>query len=174
MVGVSYGRQVRASSGIPTEKARRRGLGAASDFAIALTQGPSVLAAWEVWVTLEGGVARPEPNTEAPVADKKTQTETTQGTAEAGQGGQKPNKMEAMRRVLAKLGDAAPTLQIQSELRESFGIDMTTKHISTYRADIIKKRKQKSKKPAAKKPEPAKQEPAPRHEPPVQPVAGGN
>src|SRR5262249_25427824 len=114
-----------------------------ADSAGAGTRGPSVLAAWEVWVTLEGGVARPEPNTEAQVADKKPQTEAAQqGSGGAGQtqGGQKPNKMEAMRQVLAKLGDDAPTPQIRSELKETFGIDMTTKNIATYRADILKKR----------------------------------
>jgi hypothetical protein len=138
------------------------------------SQGTSHLAGWGVWANLGGGAARPERNTEAPVADKKTQTETTQGAGDAGQGGKKPNKMEAMRQVLAKLGDGAPTQQIQSELRETFGIEMTTKNIATYRADILKKRQQKkAKKPAAKKPEQAKQEPVTRQESPArQPVSG--
>jgi hypothetical protein len=106
------------------------------------------------------------------VADKKTETEAAQQGA--GQGGQKINKMEAMRRVLAKLGDDAPTQAIQSDLKESFGIDMTVKNIATYRSDIIKKRQQQKKanKPAARKPEPAKVGPAPRQEPPVQQPAG--
>jgi hypothetical protein len=79
------------------------------------------------------GVARPGRNTEAAVAEKK------------------PNKMDAMRQVLKKLGDDAPTAVLQAELKASFGIDMTVKHISTYRADIIKKRQQTK----AQKPEPA-------------------
>src|SRR5262249_12694110 len=63
---------------------------------------------------------------------------------------------------------------IQSDLKETFGVEMTTKNIATYRADIIKKRQQQKKanKPAARKPEPAKVEPTPRQEPPVRQPAG--
>src|SRR5215218_7905299 len=81
--------------------------------------------------------------------------------------------MEAMRQALAELGDDAETPRLQAHLKEKFGVEMTTKHISTYRGDIIKKRQEQkaAKKPTAKKAEPVEQEPAPV---PAGPVAASN
>jgi hypothetical protein len=49
------------------------------------------------------------------------------------------SKREAVRRALADLGpDATPT-QLQPHIREKYGIDMTTDHISTEKGNLRKK-----------------------------------
>src|SRR5262245_14435757 len=61
----------------------------------------------------------------------------------------KINKMEAVRRALGQLGrDATPT-QIQDYVRDTFGIRMSTNHISAYRSDIRHKEAAKAQAPAA-------------------------
>jgi hypothetical protein len=58
-------------------------------------------------------------------------------------------KREAVRRALADLGpDATPT-QMQGHIREKFGIEITTNHISTEKGNLRKK-KGVSKRPGAK------------------------
>ncbi len=104
---------------------------------------------------------------EASVADKKTETQ-------AGEADPTKNKMEAMRQSLAELGDDAPPLALQAHMKERFGHEMTTKHISTYRGDILKKRREQkaAARKVTKKPTAARQEPAPRQE--AAPVAASN
>jgi hypothetical protein len=48
-------------------------------------------------------------------------------------------KMEAVRRALRKLGKGAKPVQLQSFVREQFGIEMTAGHVSTYKGDILRK-----------------------------------
>src|ERR1700722_7494621 len=55
------------------------------------------------------------------------------------------SKMEAMRRTLAKLGQDAKPLAIQSEVKKEFGLDMNTNVISAYKTTL-----KAGKKPAAK------------------------
>ena len=99
----------------------------------------AALAALEVWATLEAGVARPERNTEANVAEKKTETETAQQEAGQAKGSQKITKMEAVRRALDELGPEAMPKAIQGFVMDRFGIEMNTDHISTYKGDIRRK-----------------------------------
>jgi hypothetical protein len=67
------------------------------------------------------------------------------------------NKMEAVKRALAKLGDDAPPLDIQAYVKRYYKIDMTTDHVSNYKGKILREKaggdKAKAKgKPAAKAP----------------------
>jgi hypothetical protein len=48
-------------------------------------------------------------------------------------------KMEAVRRALRKLGKGAKPVQLQSFVRDQFGIEMTAGHVSTYKGDILRK-----------------------------------
>jgi hypothetical protein len=62
-------------------------------------------------------------------------------------------KLEAVRRALEAMGrDATPT-QMQPYIKDHFGIEMTTGHISTYKGDILWKKKagkgKTAKKPSA-------------------------
>src|SRR5437868_1408973 len=58
------------------------------------------------------------------------------------QGGAQPggrvNKMQCVREALQELGDAAQPKDLQDFLKRRFGLDMTTKHISTYKGGILK------------------------------------
>jgi hypothetical protein len=67
----------------------------------------------------------------------------------------KVNKFEAVRQALSELGSSAAPIQIQSHLKGK-GIEMTTKHISTYKGSILKGKpavaKQPTARPAAAKP----------------------
>jgi len=63
-------------------------------------------------------------------------------------------KMEAVRQVLAEMGNDAKPAAMQPVIKERFGIDMTTDHISTYKGDILRKAKG-GKKAAAPKGAPA-------------------
>jgi hypothetical protein len=58
-------------------------------------------------------------------------------------------KIESVRRALAELGREAKPMQIQRFVKERFGIEMNTDHISTSKADILRKMASKGK-PAAK------------------------
>src|SRR6267142_438017 len=54
-------------------------------------------------------------------------------------------KLDAVRRALAELGrDAKPT-QIQGFVKERFGVEMTTDHISTSKGDILRKARKQTK-----------------------------
>jgi hypothetical protein len=79
------------------------------------------------------------------------------------------NKLEAVRRTLAKLGWEAKPTEIQSHVKKTYGIEMTTDHISTYKADLARKAREAgesvpqaappAKKPAAPKPQAAAAKP---------------
>ena len=72
-------------------------------------------------------------------------------------------KKEAVRRSLAKLGKNAQPVEIQKDIKERFGIDMTTGHISTTKGELRRGAKGKKKggtKQAASKPETAPVQPA--------------
>jgi hypothetical protein len=69
----------------------------------------------------------------------------------------KLSKKEAVRQVVATLGmDASPT-EMQKEIKERFGIEMTTGHISTTKGEL---RREGGKKKSRSKPKPAAQPPA--------------
>jgi hypothetical protein len=61
--------------------------------------------------------------------------------------GEKITKMEAVRRALAKMGRKAKPSEIQPYVKATFGIEMSTDHISTYKGNILNKKR--AKKPAA-------------------------
>src|SRR5437660_12681051 len=65
---------------------------------------------------------------------------------------EKITKQEAVRRSLAKLGPDAMPVDIQKDVKDSFGIDMSTAHISTTKGQL---RRAANGKPATTKPEPA-------------------
>jgi hypothetical protein len=50
------------------------------------------------------------------------------------------NKMEAIRRALAKLGNKAMPLEIQGFIKTNFGVEMTTQAISVYKYKLVKKK----------------------------------
>jgi hypothetical protein len=62
-------------------------------------------------------------------------------------GGEKISKKEAVRRSLGKLGKKAQPADIQKDIKDRFGIDMTTNHISTTKGELRRAKK----KPGAKK-----------------------
>lgn len=55
------------------------------------------------------------------------------------------NKAEAIRRALAKLGNKAKPAKIQDFIKAHFDIDMTTKVISVYKSNLVKKSGRKGK-----------------------------
>src|SRR5262245_6679734 len=72
-------------------------------------------------------------------------------------------KKEAVRRTLQVMGKDAKPAQMQPYIKEHFGIDMTTAHITTAKGEILRgkaaAKKATPKQPAAK-PQPAKASPA--------------
>src|SRR5437867_6861904 len=72
------------------------------------------------------------------------------------------NKMDAVRRALAKLGRSAKPAAIRDHIKNRFGMDLSADLISTYKGEIKRKGKKKkgAKKQAAAAP-PAKQAPRP-------------
>jgi hypothetical protein len=78
------------------------------------------------------------------MADTATQSEKTNGS--------KPlKKMEAVRRALAELGKDAKPIDLQSHIRDKYGIEMGAKHISVCKGKIrMAARKRAARKPAAK------------------------
>src|SRR5262245_34854582 len=66
-------------------------------------------------------------------------------------------KNEAVRQALAALGPDAKPMQMQPFIKEQFGIEMSTDHISTAKGEILRKQKAK-KKPG---PKPRAEQPAP-------------
>jgi hypothetical protein len=69
-------------------------------------------------------------------------------------------KQEAVSRALAELGRDAKPMRIQGWVRDTFGIDMGTDHISTAKGQILRE-----KKPAASRQSPAALAPAVRPAP---------
>jgi hypothetical protein len=57
--------------------------------------------------------------------------------------------MEAVRRALATLGSDAKPTQMQGFIKNEFGIDMTTDHISTSKGELRRRAKARGKKAAA-------------------------
>jgi hypothetical protein len=72
-------------------------------------------------------------------------TTTTQNGA-----GKGINKMEAVRRALARFGNDAKPAQMQPWIESEFGIKMSTDHISTYKGDILRKAAAKGKSDGAR------------------------
>jgi len=88
--------------------------------------------------------------------------EQGQGTPSAEQ--PPKNKMDAVRRALAKLGRKAKPAQIRDHIKNRFGMDLSADLISTYKGEIARKRKGKkkgAKKQSAPAAPPAKQAPRP-------------
>ena len=85
---------------------------------------------------------------------------------------QKPasmTKVEAVRRALKALGKDALPAKLQPYIKQTFGIDMTTAHITTCKGDILRKgRKKPGPKPKVQ-PEPLVRQSAPT--PPPKPAA---
>ena len=52
-----------------------------------------------------------------------------------------PNKMDAVREALEKLGKKAMPVRIQSYIMEHFNLEMSTAHISNYKTSILRKKK---------------------------------
>ena len=86
--------------------------------------------------------------------------EKKNGAADKGQ--ETISKMEAVRRALDKMGPEAKPSEMQPYIKCEFGIEMTTDHISTYKGDILKKKRKKA---AGKTPQ------APKALPPVSALA---
>jgi hypothetical protein len=66
-------------------------------------------------------------------------------------------KMEAVRRALAHFGKGGKPAQMQGWIKQQFGIDMSTDHISTAKGESLRKKGGKAKKAAAKKAAPKPQ-----------------
>jgi hypothetical protein len=58
------------------------------------------------------------------------------------------SKMEAVRRALSHLGGDAKPSEMQPWIKQQFGIQMSTDHISTYKGDIRRKQTGRAKGPA--------------------------
>jgi hypothetical protein len=59
-------------------------------------------------------------------------------------------KQEAVRRALAHFGKGGKPAQMQGWIKQQFGIDMSTDHISTAKGEILRKAGRKGRKAAAK------------------------
>jgi hypothetical protein len=57
------------------------------------------------------------------------------------QAGAAPTKMDAVRQALEELGKKAKPPQIQTFIREHFGITMPPNHISSYKSSLLKKKR---------------------------------
>jgi hypothetical protein len=64
----------------------------------------------------------------------------------SGEGG--ITRIEAVRRAVTALGKDAPRTEIQTYVKDHYGIDMTVDRISTVKAEVIRKARQKKKKHA--------------------------
>ena len=59
------------------------------------------------------------------------------------------SKMDAVRQALSDLGKDAKPLELQPYIKQSFGIDMSVDHVSTYKSQILRKKgKRRGRKPA--------------------------
>ena len=79
------------------------------------------------------------------------QNTNAKATAPA-QGEETISKKEAVRRSLEKLGKKAMPKEIRQDIRERFGLEVSSNYVSTTKADLLLK--PKAKKPAMKKAEP--------------------
>jgi hypothetical protein len=118
----------------------------------------------------------------APAAAAKATNPGGEGGPPAAPGGNaagKPEaltKGEAVRRALRQLGNQAPRAEIQSFVKDNFGIEVSLDHISTTRVEALRKKKS-AKKPAAAKAAGPKPEAKPKAAaapaaPPARAVAG--
>jgi hypothetical protein len=103
------------------------------------------------------------------MAAKQTETapadQPGQATAPADQAqGKKITKHEAVRRALATLGQMAMPLDIQRFVKEQFGLDMTTDHISVSKGKILHERP-RGKTTGKKKPAPKQTAPEVQRQP---------
>jgi hypothetical protein len=57
------------------------------------------------------------------------------------------NKMEAIRRAVAKLGNKSMPTEIQGFIKTNFGVEMTAKVISVYKSRLVKKKGKPGRKP---------------------------
>ena len=81
-------------------------------------------------------------------ATKQTGTSTQETPAGNGQLKEKlTNKMEAIRRALAKLGNKSTPIQIQGFIKTNFGVEMTNTMISVYKHKLVKKKGKPGRKP---------------------------
>jgi hypothetical protein len=64
-----------------------------------------------------------------------------------------------VRRALAELGRDAMPLRIKGFVKDHYGLEMTTSHISTAKGDILRKAKPTAPKPAVKQSVESKSEP---------------
>jgi hypothetical protein len=110
-----------------------------------------------------------------PAADPTTPSNGGAGKPQAGL-----TKMEAVRQALAQLGRDAKPRVIQPYVKERFGVEMTTDHISTYKKEIARKAAKGKAKPrvtAKEKPGPvaaaAPRETAPKPPAATKPTVGG-
>src|SRR5262249_54832816 len=87
-----------------------------------------------IWVNWMDSIARSNPKGEADMAEEIT-------------------KQEAVRRALKAMGRAATPTQMQPYIKEHFGIEMTTDHISVSKSTVLHQMKggkgKEAKKPAA-------------------------
>jgi hypothetical protein len=86
------------------------------------------------------------------MAKSNTEKPTAASPQAKANGGKPLNKMDAVRRALQDLGNDAKPVPLQGHIRQKYGIDMTTDHISTYKGIILKgsaKAKKSAPKPAA-------------------------
>jgi hypothetical protein len=116
-------------------------------------------------------------NDHASVCKKQILKEAARGKAAAATASKPPaaskeapsggiSKQEAVRQALADLGrDATPT-QMQGHIKEKFGIEMTTNHISTAKGQILRKKPRKTApKPLVQQAAASTSEPPPQTEP---------
>ena len=79
---------------------------------------------------------------------KQTVASTHKAPADNGEPVEKlTNKMEAIRRALAKLGNKSTPAEIQGFIKTNFDVEMTTKVISVYKSKLAKKKGKPGRKP---------------------------
>jgi hypothetical protein len=83
---------------------------------------------------------------------------------------EKITKQEAVRRALAHFGRDGKPAEMQGWIKQQFGIDMSTDHISTAKGEILRKAGGKAKKAAPKKAAPV--QPAAASTSPAKPSGG--
>jgi hypothetical protein len=112
------------------------------------------IVSWATWETCpcnikcnaETGTMAKKKTAPAPVQQKENQTNGTNPK----------NKMDAVRMALHDRGKDAKPLELQAHIKGTYGIEMTTEHISTYKGVILKKSKGRKKASASKRPTVAK------------------
>jgi hypothetical protein len=97
--------------------------------------------------------AAPEPAAARPPAASQAQPEGTR-PGQAAPGGM--SKREAVRQALAELGEGATPTQLRGHILGTFGIEMSTDHISTEKG-ILRRKQAAAAKPAVAQPSAARQ-----------------